>query len=256
MTEINSHANGAPCWIDMGTSDVAGAIAFYSGLFGWDIEMGPPEMNYYSMASFNGRQVGAIAAQPAPGPIYWAVYLKTDDVNATTEKARAAGGTVIVEPTDVMTFGRMAIVTDPGGAFISFWQPRDHPGAGVANEPGTLVWTELQTRAIEPSLEFYTAVFGWNVHRDETPNHPYYELSIGDAPPFGGLLPVVGDMLPPEVPNNWLVYFGVADADDTALRCTDLGGSVVMQPTTIAPGRFAILRDPQGGVFAIIQPSM
>ncbi|MGE0878339.1 MAG: VOC family protein [Acidimicrobiia bacterium] len=256
MTEIRSHPNGAPCWIDIGTSDVPGAIAFYSSLFAWDIEVGPAEMNHYSMAALNGRLVGAIAGQPAPGPIYWAVYLKTDDVNATVEKARAAGGTVIVEPIDVMTFGRMAIVTDPGGAFVSFWQPGEHGGAQVTNESGAAVWFELQTRAIEPSLEFYTAVCGWNVHQNDTPNHPYYELACGDAAPFGGLLPVVGDMLPPEVPNNWLVYFGVDDADDTALRCTDLGGSVLLQPTTIAPGRFAILGDPQGGTFAILQPSL
>lgn len=125
------------------------------------------------MARLGGRDVAALADQQIPGMVVWTTYIAVDDVDSTVAKALAAGGTVLMEPMDVMTFGRMAVVTDPGGAAVSFWQAGEHKGAGPVNEPGTLCGNELTTRAV------------------------------------GGLMPMEGDIWPPDLPNHWMVYFAV-----------------------------------------------
>jgi len=253
MSEMTDYETGTPCWIDIGTTDVQAASAFYSALFGWDIEYGPAEMGHYSMARLRGRDIAALADQQVPGMVVWTTYIATDDVDATVERARAAGGTVLVEATDVMTFGRMAVVADPGGAAVSFWQAGEHKGAGIVNEPGCLCWNELTTRTVEESLAFLEAVAGLTGHRIDMGAGDYYELQLPSGHTVAGLLPMVGEMWPPDLPNHWMVYFAVDDTDAIAARCTELGGQVVVPPTDIPPGRFAVLNDPQGGHFSVIR---
>ena len=157
-----------------------------------------------------------------------------------------------MEPMDVMEAGRMSLVMDPGGAAVSFWQAGEHHGAGLVNEPGTLCWNELTTRAVEESIAFYEAVVGMEVERAGG-DMEYYEFHLGDGRVVGGMMPMTGDMWPPELPNHWMVYFAVDDVDATAAKCLELGGQVPVPPTDIPPGRFAVLNDPQGGHFSIIR---
>jgi len=253
MPEMTSYENGTPCWVDLGTPDVPAAAEFYRALLGWEIEIGPAEMGHYSMAVLKGHPVAAIADQQTPGQVYWTTYLAVDDVDATTAKVGPAGGTVLMEPMDVMTFGRMSVATDPGGAPISFWQAGDHLGAGLVNEPGTLCWNELTTRNVEESLAFYEAVVGIKGVKQDFGTGDYYELQSASGRMIGGLMPMVGDMWPAEIPNHWMVYFAVTDTDAAAARCAELGGSVPVPPADIPPGRFAVVNDPQGAHFSIIQ---
>ena len=205
------------------------------------------------MARLGGRDVAALADQQIPGMVVWTTYIAVDDVDSTVAKALAAGGTVPMEPMDVMTFGRMAVVTDPGGAAVSFWQAGEHKGADLVNEPVTLCWNELTTRAVEESLTFLDAVVGLKGHKIDAGGADHYELQLPSGRTVGGLMPMEGDMWPPELPNHWMVYFAVEDADATAARAQELGGQVPVPPTDIPPGHFAVLNDPQGGNFSIIE---
>lgn len=250
--EMNGYEEGTPCWIDIGVPDVPAAGAFYSALFGWEIEYGPAEMGFYSMARLKGRDVAALGAQQVPGMVVWTTYLAVDDLDATVAKVPAAGGTVVVEAMDVMTFGRMAMVADPGGAVVALWQAGDHQGAGLVNEPGTLVWNELTTREVASSLAFLKAVVGLEPVKSDTPDMEYYELRNRSGRTVGGLMPMIGDGWPPELPNHWMVYFAVTDTDATCARCIELGGQVPVPAMDIPPGRFAVLTDPQGGHFSVL----
>jgi predicted enzyme related to lactoylglutathione lyase len=250
--EITSYENGRPCWADLGTPDVEAGAAFYTGLFGWEIEIGPAEMGHYSMAMVAGQPVAALADQQTPGQVYWTTYLAVDDVDATVAKVVPAGGTIVAEPMDVMTFGRMAIMADPGGAVVSLWQAIDHRGAGRQGEPGTMCWHELTTRVVEESTRFYREVVGLTSHRQVHPHGEYHEFHTASGAPVAGLMPMTGDMWPPELPNHWMVYFAVDNADEVAARCVELGGQAPVPPTDIPPGRFAVLNDPQGAHFSIL----
>ena len=134
---------------------------------------------------------------------------------------------------------------------IGIWQPGQHPGAGIVNEPGTLCWNELITTDLDASKRFYGAVFGWGA-QDQGPAGPggYTEWKLGDRS-VGGMMAKTPDM-PAEIPPFWGVYFAVTDADAAAARVAELDGSVMMGPMDIEPGRFAVVADPSGAVFSVI----
>lgn len=146
----------------------------------------------------------------------------------------------------------MAVAQDTGGAFISFWEPGQHIGAQLVNEHGTLTWNELTTRAVDESTTFYADVLGWTTNDVGSDHGAYYEWKRGDAP-VAGMMPMVGDMWPPDLPNHWMVYFAVDDPDAIAAHCTELGGTVSVPPQDIPPGRFAVLNDPQGAAFSVLK---
>ncbi|MEO7430178.1 MAG: VOC family protein, partial [Acidimicrobiales bacterium] len=189
--EMTKYEHGTPSWIDLGTPDLEGAIAFYSGLLGWDVEIGPPEMGRYSMATLRGKNVAGLADQQQPGPVWWSSYVSVDDIDDVLARVEKAGGTVAMPAMEIPEAGRMAVTQDIGGAFISFWEPAAHIGAELVNEPGTLCWNELATRAVDESLAYYADVLGWTAV--SIGDGAYYELHRGDAP-IGGLLPLVGEM--------------------------------------------------------------
>lgn len=103
------------------------------------------EAGHYTIVSKGGKQVAALSPAQDPGPPRWTTYINVDDVDAVAKNAEAAGGTIVVAPMDVMGAGRMAIFQDTTGAFIAAWQPGDHIGAQLVNEPGSITWNELST---------------------------------------------------------------------------------------------------------------
>ena len=155
---------GTPCWVELLTSDPGRSQEFYGRLFGWTVEDPGADYGGYKNFQLKGERVaGCMRNDGEAGiPDLWSVYLAVDDAEAAVARAAEHGGQAMVPAMDVMTLGRMAVVVDPGGAVIGMWQPGDHRGFGFVGEPGAPSWFELHTRAYEPSLAFYRAVFGWN----------------------------------------------------------------------------------------------
>lgn len=254
MAERDSYAAGTPSWIDLGSPDPDASARFYSGLFGWEINAaGPPEAGGYRMAMLKGRAVAGIGQADADGTPWWTTYISVDDAAATAKAVEATGGTVLVEPFDVFSFGRMAAFADPGGATFSIWQPMEHPGAGLVNEPGTLTWNELTTRHLDSAKTFYSTVFGWNVgSMDMGEGNVYTVWQIGEEP-IGGSIEMVGEEWPADLADHWMVYFAVENCDESVARATALGATVSVPPTDIPTiGRFSVLNGPHGEVFSVI----
>jgi predicted enzyme related to lactoylglutathione lyase len=249
--QMDRYDHGVPSWVDVQSPDVERAAAFYTGLFGWQIFEGPPEAGGYRMAYLNDRSVCGLGPQMNPGPPVWTTYVNVRSADDVAALVKANGGMVFMEPMDVLDVGRMAIFADPAGAVFGVWQPGTHPGAGVVNEPGTLCWNELMTTDLDGAKKFYGAVFGWGF-QDQGPAGPggYTEWKLGDRS-IGGMMAKPPDV-PAEVPPNWLAYFAVADADAAIAKINELGGGVMMGPMDIEPGRFAVIADPTGAVFAVI----
>lgn len=254
MANFDGYPAGTMCWTDLGTSDIEGAKAFYGQLFGWTAEADPnPEYGGYTNMKLNGKRVAAISpVMSEDQPVVWSTYIAVDDADKTTEVARQAGGTVIVEPMDVGEYGRFAFFVDPSGAAVGIWQAGEHKGAEVANEAGTWGWSELNCRNVEAAQKFYNAVFGWSAERSEESTMPYWQWQIGDRL-IGGLMEMP-PQVPAEVPSYWLTYFSVDDLDASVDLLTSLGGTVMLPRTEIAIGWFAVASDPQGASFALFQP--
>lgn len=257
MPDVTSaYQPGTPCWIDLAAPDQQAAIDFYSGVFGWAGEVGPKETGGYAVCRLRDKPVAGIMAavpmddQPAP-PTVWTTYLTTSDVEEAAQAVDMAGGTVLMPPMDVMSLGRMCIAADPSGAVFGLWQPVDFPGAGVVNENGAVVWNELNTGDTSAAAAFYRQVLGIEASPMEGAEN-YYSLQV-NGQPVGGMQPMPAQA-PEGTPPHWLSYFAVADADETVRKVTAAGGTAVLEPFDMVAGRMAIVRDPQGAVFAVLHP--
>ena len=252
-TDTAVYAPGKPIWVDLASSDLEGTKRFYSALFGWEAYTVPdPDAGGYGFFLQDGKRVAGFGPTMAPGqPTAWSTYIGTDDADATAARVREAGGQVIAEPFDVFEEGRMAVFTDPTGAFISVWQPRAMRGAELFNQPVSLSWNELATRDMNAAKAFYTHVFGWGTHDSPFGDGGTYTEWQLDGRSIGGGYDMSG-MMPESVPPHWLSYFAVENVDSTAARAQELGATVQVPPTDLpGMGRFAVLSDPQGGAFAV-----
>jgi len=245
---------GTPCWVDVSVDDVPKAIAFYEALFGWDIQVGPPETGGYAIAHSGGRIVAGIGPKmgPAEAPSAWTTYLATDDADATAAKITEARGQLLAQPMDVMSEGRLAIAMDTAGAAFGLWQGGNTTGIGLANEPGSLAWNEHMSRDFEGSKAFYQAVFGYD-YQDMSGDGFKYAMLMVDGHGVGGI-GEYPEETPEQVPPAWAAYFRVDDVDAGAAKVTELGGRVV-QPIRDSPyGRIGVVADNHGAVFSLITP--
>jgi hypothetical protein len=245
---------GTPNWVDLGTPDLDAAKRFYAELFGWTPHVSPePEAGGYTIFTKGAKAVaGAGPLFTEAQPAAWSTYVATDDADAVATRVEAAGGKVLISPFDVMDQGRMGVFLDQSGAAFSVWQPMKMPGAEVFNEPGALSWNELTTRDPDGSKAFYGSVFGWEP-QDQPIGPGTYTVWKLNGREIGGMMPMIGDERPADLPPHWMVYFAVEDADATAGRAAELGGAVPVPPSDLPQGRFAVLGDPQGAHFSVIK---
>jgi predicted enzyme related to lactoylglutathione lyase len=272
MTDRDRYIPGVPCWIDTSQPDPDAAIAFYSGLFGWEFEdvMPAGSPGRYAVARIRGADVAAVSSIPdgAPALAIWNTYIWVDSADQTAAKIQAAGGTALMEPFDVMDAGRMGVFADPEGAAFSVWQARAHRGARIVNEPGSLNFNGLGTRDAEAAKRFYRAVFGWETQAFGAGFEAWTLRAYGDhlehdrpglrdemaemgVPGFEDVVasinPIGEDQ--PDVPAHWSVTFAVSDADETAAKAAELGGRVLLPPFNAPWVRMSVIADPQGATF-------
>jgi uncharacterized protein len=247
MGERTSFTPGTFCWADLGAADTGAAAAFYGALFGWGHE--PVLDGGYAMFRLDGHNVAGLYQPPEDQrPPGWLSYPSVQDADATAARARELGGTVLLEPHDVGV-GRGAFLQDPQGAVLGIWQPGDHIGARLVNDPGAMVWNQLATSDVEAGQRFYADLFGWTYEPLEGSSDPYWEIRNGDGWLNGGVMGLPAEGVPP----HWLVMFTVADADAAAALVSERGGTVTVPPTAVPTGRFAAMADPHGAAFGLFE---
>ncbi len=259
MAEYSSHVPGTFSWVELATIDQKAGVAFYRALLGWDVKdqpIGPTEV--YSLFTLRGQEVAAAYTMRSDErqlgfPPHWNLYVTVADVDEAAKRAAALGAKVFCPPFDVMDAGRMVVLRDPAGAVFQLWQSARSIGAKILNEPGALCWSELTTRDTAAAEAFYTGLFGWTA-KHSAPGAPmaYTEFSVQDQPSIGMM--AMPAHMPASVPSYWMPYFQVADCDATAARAGELGAKVIVGPQDIPDtGRFAVVEDPQGAVFAVFK---
>ena len=246
MTERTSYEPGTPSWVDLGSPDTQAAAAFYGGLFGWTAEIDlRPEAGGYGMFTLRGKNVAGVGPQMnADMPPFWAVYITVASADETLQRATEAGGTIVTGPFDVLDAGRMGVIRDAVGSFISVWQPHQHIGAQLVNEPGAFTWSELATSDLATAKSFYQAVFGWGLD-PQAGGDSAAIFTVGDRMVCGAHTAGQGEF------PAWSVWFSVEDCDGSAARAAELGGKTLMPPSDMDFGRGAVIADPQGAVFGI-----
>jgi predicted enzyme related to lactoylglutathione lyase len=274
MPERDGYIPGVPCWVDATESDPEAVLPFYSGLFGWEFEDAMPDgsAEKYFIGHIRGGDAAGVGSLPeGAAPMgMWNTYIWVDSADDTATRARAAGGAVVAEPFDVLDSGRMAVITDPEGAAFCVWQAKNHKGATIVNEHGSLNFNVLATRDVEAAKKFYGAVFGWQVltlpsgpmwtlpgygdHLEEkSPGLREQMAQMGGPEGFIDVVAALTRIADDDTPAHWDVTFGVDDADATAAKARELGGDVLHGPVDAPWSRTAVIRDPQGATFTASQ---
>lgn len=254
MFKVTKYPHGTFSWVDCSSTDAAAATKFYTEVMGWTTEDFPipGTDSVYTMFKHDGITVAAIsAADPSAGtPSYWTSYVTVDDVDTLAGKVAGLGGTLAMEPMDVMEEGRMVLLLDPEGAAVALWQPKNHIGAGMVNAPGAFCWNELAARDPEKAKAFYGGLLGWQF---ESGPMEGYTMIMNKGRANGGIIKMTeewGDM-----PSHWMIYFSVADLDAASAKVKSAGGEVKHGPMDAeGVGRFSVIADPAGAVCTIMQP--
>ena len=249
-----SNTPGAPCWIELLTSDADAAARFYGGLFGWTCTDPAEELGGYRGFEHNGAPVaGLMQNDGSLGHNAWTVYLESDDAAKTVEKAVACGGTVVTDAMPVADLGTMAFVVDPAGAGVGVWQPLKHQGIAALGEIGVPAWFETLSTDYDKSVAFYRDVFGWDPHTmSDTPEFRYSTLGK-DEGALAGIMDASGFL--GDSPSRWQFYVEVADTDEIAEQAVADGGALA-QPVEDTPyGRLGALVDPAGVAFCVMGPN-
>jgi predicted enzyme related to lactoylglutathione lyase len=256
MPKATWYSQGAFCWAECSTTDVEGAKAFYGQVFGLDATETPmPQGGVYVQFQKGGKNVAGLTPQQdqerAQGiPPHWNTYIAVDDAELMAKEAERLGGTIAAPAFDVLESGRMSVIIDPTGAAISFWQAKEHIGAEVYAEDGTIAWFEQMSHDPARATEFYTQLFGYGT-RDYPWTQGTYTVLIHKGEQAAGIMSAPDA----SAPAMWTPYFQVADADATFKKATGLGAKAMM-PVTEAEGigRLSWVSDPQGAAIAFIQP--
>ena len=107
--------------VELMTTDVARAKAFYTGLFDWQLEE-IPGMDYTLIKVGEGTGGGMMKTVQPDAPSCWTAYVLVDDAAVATEKARTLGATICKEVTEIPGIGWFSVITDPTGATLALWQ--------------------------------------------------------------------------------------------------------------------------------------
>jgi predicted enzyme related to lactoylglutathione lyase len=256
MGSAQGYPPGTPAWVNLQTA--AGPLAasrFYCALFGWTVLARHRPLDDASgwwVFRLDAKDVGDIGPGPKPS---WTMNISVDDADATAQAVFDLGGGVSLWPTSYFDAGRMAICTDPLGARFALWESVSHISPDVMHEPGSFTWCELTCRDVDAAKRSYAQVFGW-----ESKIPPYAEgsgYSVFSLPgierPVAGMVEM-DELWPADTQPHWMIYFAVEDADDTVARAAELGGTVSVEPFELFNvGRVAVLTDPEGASFSILQ---
>ncbi|HEY4116579.1 MAG TPA: VOC family protein [Byssovorax sp.] len=244
-------------WYELLTTDVDAAKAFYSHVVGWKTQPFPESPMPYTMWVGEQGPLGGVMPLPDEAkkmgaPPHWTANVHVADVDKTAARVKELGGKIYVEPTDIPTVGRFAVIADPQGATISIFKPAAEMQSHDPSKAGEFSWRELMTTDNAAALEFYKTLFGWEFKSDFDmgPMGKYLMYGQGERT-YGGIM-----NRPKEVPTSaWVYYVHVDDIEAAVARATAKGGKLMNGPMDVPGGdRVAQLSDPQGAWFALHGP--
>ncbi|SEP53096.1 VOC family protein [Amycolatopsis saalfeldensis] len=249
---------GSPFWVELATADPHRSMRFYQRLFGWEYQRVKDSGGQdYVLALLDGEPVAGL--RPHPGAILdWTLYLATPDLASACAQVIRLGGTVLeTRPAVVPGVGAKLLIDDPSGATVGLVQPAVDYGF-TAGVPGSLVWIEFVTRQAELADRFYSHLFGYTQRQfGDGDAVDYMVYSIGPDSVIGRVRMALDT--PADVPPRWIAHFAVDPElgfDRTLHEARGAGARLRFAPYSSTLGKVAVLSDPTGTRFALIDPAL
>lgn len=244
-------------WHDLMARDVDAAKAFYAELLGWTYAPFGPGEDGYDVFQAGDNGWGGVMAVPEPGmPSMWLQYAGVPDLDAAVGRVGGAGGHVQVPATPIPGVGRFAIVVDTQGAALGLFEAEGDggPGRPATIPPGGIEWVELMASDLPGALPFLEAVLGWSARDVDMGGQPYTVLSA-DGVDVAGAMALPPEALDRGARSHWVAYVSVVDAGAAIATAGRLGAETLYGPIAVpGVGTVAGFHDPQGAVFAVLQP--
>jgi uncharacterized protein len=239
-------------WHDLVTDDVAASRKFYAALLGWEFEEANRNGRPYVIARSGGQATGGIVqrAEARTGPAAWLSYLSVTDLDRALGQVTSAGGKVLLPPTPIGTYGRVAVVLDPQGAPLGLAGVTGTLPAEPAQPPlHRFFWMEHLAKDGPAALAFYKGLAGYDSSLAPSEGGIEYNVLKRERSRAGLL------QIPPAlegVQPNWLPYVRVEDPAALAAKAVELGGGVVIRPRAdVRNGTLAVVTDPRGAALAL-----
>ncbi|RBP17701.1 hypothetical protein DFR50_102193 [Roseiarcus fermentans] len=248
---------GSFVWYDQMSNDLPGSERFYAEAVGWTLT--PNTMNDQRYTVLTAGAAGVAGLMPIPDhargvPPMWMGYVAVDDVAATCDKVKAAGGAIHRGPTDIQNVGTFAIAADPDGAgFLLFRGTGGDAPAYEPTSPGHVGWRELNAGDGEKAFAFYANLFGWT-KTGSMPMGPsnVYQMFATRSGQEGAVFSKDAETPHP----FWRFYVNVEAIDAASARVTKAGGRIVNGPHEVPGGRWIVhALDPQNAAFALVAPT-
>lgn len=242
-------------WGDLFTTDVQGTATFYSEVFGWNAETFGEGDSQYVLLKNDERPVAGIAHNPVADiaaeavKARWVGYISVEDIEATTERVKAAGGRVLVPPRLIPDRGTISIVVDSDYIVLgliesTYGDPADH-----TPKIGEWIWVQLVSLHPEASLPFYKDVFGYDEYEEtRTPIEGDYLLASGGFA-RAGLTPATNENIKR---GGWIGFIHCENAAATAAKAESLGAKIIVPATASGETEMvSAIVDPFGGIVGL-----
>ncbi len=252
---IDAGTFGAINWVDLSTPNVSDSVHFYRDLLGWTIERTSTDMGDYYVGKVGDFETAGMMQQSPDAqetPAIWTPFIYVEDIDHTVTKLGGAGGRVLTPPFSIPGGAKVAVVTDSTGAMFALMSGGERPhGVYLSNEAGCVCWFELMTRDTAAAEGFYSAVFDWKPVTEATGSGQDYTMFKLADEDVAGMIEMPADV-PAAAPAHWTVYFAVDDCVAAQARAVDMGATALVPATAIAIGHFAVLEDPTGAKFNLM----
>jgi predicted enzyme related to lactoylglutathione lyase len=245
---------GMPCWIELVTTDPQRAQDFYAGLFGWEYEVHEdPHSGEHIIARHEGFPVASIRTADGEKSA-WRLFLATGDCDASTRQAESHGARVLVPRSELPGVGTKIVLMGPADAEFGLLQPEESWQFDVGL-PGTLNWAELVTIKSQTADTFFQDLFDYESEQFGAEHRSDYSVWYLGGESVLARVNMVRDFIGEHTRPHWLLYLGVdpsVGTDGLVSQAIGLDGRVRVDPYDASFGRVAVLRDPTGARFAVV----
>ena len=248
--------SGSPCWLELATDQPEAAMAFYRTIMGWSFEERTDSAGQqYIVASLIGEPIAGIRPVRR-GLADWTVYLATGDLAGLLKNSDLLGGNTIEASHTVPGVGTKALVAAPAGAVYGVCQ-LSPDWAFTAGVPNSLIWAEFITHRAPQADQYFGELFGYTGEQiGNGDDDDYMVWFAGEDSVIGRVQMMPGT--PMDTPARWIAHFRTPldrDFDDAVVEAHEAGARLSFRPYTSQFGKVAMLTDPTGVRFALIDPS-